>query len=173
MPADRANDQEVFLTLEDVMKEKCLDHVTTMVGLDEKTIEEDFKAVDTDEDGKLTLEEGLKVYQYLRETADSTSYGMCVYDCCYKHSGLSEFLLSIESQQCNEIKEGPEPIDGGCEAKTETPLQTSLTGLNPVHIMGQLDCTLKATAACKEDGDCITIPYSIENGEEEVGFFQG
>ena len=82
MPADRANDQEVFLTLEDVMKEKCLDHVTTMVGLDEKTIEEDFKAVDTDEDGKVTLEEGLKVYQYLRETADSTSYGMCVYDCC-------------------------------------------------------------------------------------------
>ena len=51
MPADRANDQEVFLTLEDVMKEKCLDHVATLVGLDEKTIEEDFKAVDTDEDG--------------------------------------------------------------------------------------------------------------------------
>ena len=60
MPADRAN---IFLTLEEVMKEKCLDHVATLVGLDEKTIEEDFKAVDTDEDGKVTLEEGMKVYE--------------------------------------------------------------------------------------------------------------
>ena len=31
--------------------------------IDKITIEEDFKAVDTDEDGKVTLEEGMKVYE--------------------------------------------------------------------------------------------------------------
>merc|ERR1712062_705257 len=130
------------------MKEKCLDHVATLVGLDEKTIEEDFKAVDTDEDGKLTLEEGLKVYQYLRETSDSTNYGMCVYD--------------------------------GCAAKIEKPVPPNdlfyllyLDQTRYLSAIAHLDCTLKATAMCKEDGDCITNPYSIESGDEEVKFFQG
>ena len=169
MPADRANDQEVFLTLEDVIKEKCLDHVTTMVGLDEKTIEEDFKAVDTDEDGKLTLEEGLKVYQYLRETADSTSYGMCVYDCCLNYPFL-------ETQECHEDKER-QSLYGGCEAKIEKPVPQNEKPVPfsqfDLSVIAHLDCTLKATAVCKEDGDCITNPSSIENGEEEVKFFQG
>ena len=162
MPADRAN---IFLTLEEVMKEKCLDHVATLVGLDEKKIEEDFKAVDTDEDGKVTLEEGLKVYQYLRETSDSTDYGMCVYDCCVKFE-------EDESQQCQEIEEGPESLEGSCEAKIETVPQ-NLLGVSPnvPLVVAQLDCTLKATAWCKEDGNCTTTPSSIESGE--VGFLQG
>lgn len=67
------------------MKENCLDHVTTLWGLDEKTIEGDFKAVDTDEDGKLTLEEGMKVYEYSREVMASSEV-LCVYDCCYATS---------------------------------------------------------------------------------------
>ena len=48
------------MTLEDVKQEKCLDYATTLLGLDEKAIDEDFKSVDLDEDGKLTLEEGLR-----------------------------------------------------------------------------------------------------------------
>ena len=62
------NNEDAFLTLEDVKQEKCLDYATTLLGLDEKAIEEDFKAVDMDGDGKLTLEEGLKAYEYFRET---------------------------------------------------------------------------------------------------------
>ena len=61
------NNEEAFLTLEDVKQEKCLDYATTLLGLDEKAIEEDFKAVDMDEDGHLTLEEGLKAYEYFRK----------------------------------------------------------------------------------------------------------
>ena len=88
------------------MKEKCLDHVTTLWGLDEKTIEEDFKAVDTDEDGKLTMEEGLKVYEYSREAMGST--GICVYDCCYD--------IGVGYGNCPtvEYKRGTDDISGGC-----------------------------------------------------------
>ena len=114
MPADRAN---IFLTLEEVMKEKCLDHVTTLWGLDEKTIEGDFKAVDTDEDGKLTLEEGMKVYEYSREVVDS-SVGtvLCVYDCCYAAAATNG-----NGRKCGvEYKHGPLDLStttgrGGCE----------------------------------------------------------
>ena len=60
------DNEEAFLTLEDVKQEKCLDYATTLLGLDEKAIDEDFKSVDMDEDGKLTLEEGLKAYEYFR-----------------------------------------------------------------------------------------------------------
>ena len=60
------NNEDAFLTLEDVKQEKCLDFATTLLGLDEKAIDEDFKFVDMDGDGKLTLEEGLKAYEYFR-----------------------------------------------------------------------------------------------------------
>ena len=66
------NNEEAFLTLEDVKQEKCLDYATTLLGLDEKAIDEDFKSVDMDEDGKLTLEEGLKVYEYFRDQSDGS-----------------------------------------------------------------------------------------------------
>ena len=147
MPADRANDQEVFLTLEDVMKEKCLDHVTTMVGLDEKTIEEDFKAVDTDEDGKVTLEEGLKVYEYLRETVE-TSVRKCVYACC----------SNSNEKSCRYHEQAPDSLNN-CEAKFEQ------------HNAFEV-CTLKAATTCKSppNEDCETNFYSIESGEEEVSF---
>ena len=62
------NNEDAFLTLEDVKQEKCLDFATTLLGLDEKAIDKDFKSVDMDGDGKLTLEEGLKAYEYFRET---------------------------------------------------------------------------------------------------------
>ena len=118
----------------------------------------------------MTLEEGLKVYQYLRETADSTSYGMCVYDCCFNYHDVTNY------DYCHEIEEN-ESLYDGCEAKIEKPpfseppvIKTPITNLMS---FGHYDCTLKATAVCKEDGDCITNPSSIENGEEEVKFFQG
>ena len=62
------DNEEAFLTLEDVKQEKCLDYATSLLGLDEKAIDEDFQFVDMDGDGKLTLEEGLKAYEYCRET---------------------------------------------------------------------------------------------------------
>ena len=99
MPADRANDQEVFLTLKDVMKEKCLDFATTLFGLDEKTIEQDFKAVDSDEDGKLTLEEGLKVYELNR----LAKFG---YKCCFECCHQTPHILT-----CNQLDNpGSEPL---------------------------------------------------------------
>ena len=61
--------------------------------IDKITIEEEFKVVDTDEDGKVTLEEGLKVYEYLRETVE-TSVRKCVYACCIR---IRVFI----SQTCN------------------------------------------------------------------------
>ena len=45
--------------------------------IDKITIEEDFKAVDTDEDGKVTLEEGMKVYELRIKVFGS--FGFCVY----------------------------------------------------------------------------------------------
>ena len=149
MPADRANDKEVFVTLEDVMKEKCLDHVTTLWGLDEKTIEEDFKAVDTDEDGKVTLEEGLKVYQYLRETAMTPSIQKCLYTCCYTWTPPTPWCRDFE-QPSNR-----------CEAKFEKRLIKY-----PFNAPSHFEvCTLKAVTTCKSPrpDDCETNPYSIES----------
>ena len=150
MPADRANDQEVFLTLEDIMKEKCLDHVTTMVGLDEKTIEKDFKAVDTDEDGKVTLEEGLKVYEYLRETVGTFSIRICVYACC----------STSNDKSCRKFEQAPKKYY--CEAKFEQHIEP-----NPEEV-----CTLTAATGCNSPRieDCETNSYSIESGEEWVNF---
>ena len=156
MPADRANDQEVFLTLEDVMKEKCLDHVTTMVGIDEKTIEEDFKAVDTDEDGKVTLEEGLKVYEYLRETVQTASIQKCLYTCC----------PTSNDDYCRLFGQVPKVLTVGnppsCKAKFEQHIEP-----NPEEV-----CTLTAATACNSPrpDDCETNPYSIQSGEEEISF---
>ena len=131
MPADRANDKEVFVTLEDVMKEKCLDHVTTLWGLDEKTIEEDFKAVDTDEDGKLTMEEGLKVYEYSREAMGSA--GICVYDCCYyafnERCGDSDFETTYL-----QYKRGTTDLSGGCNEQ-----YIRLTSLGEVYEVSFVD----------------------------------
>ena len=129
------------------MKEKCLDHLTTLLGLDEKTIEEDFKAVDTDEDGKVSLEEGMKVYEYYREMPSGDwSFGLCVYDCC------------SQAGQCYELKKGPEDLDGVCEAKIER------FGDNCNMV-----CTLKATTICSGYPECETDPYS---GEDDIGFIE-
>ena len=141
IPRERVSDKEVFLTLQDVMKDKCLDHVTTLLGLDEQTIEEDFKAVDTDEDGKATLEEGMKVFEYLRKNFGSL--GFCSYDCC----------LISNVEDCSELSYGPQPPNGDCEAKLR---------------LKNMVCTFKGITVCK--GACHTIPYSIESGEEKVPF---
>ena len=154
MPADRANDVEVFLTLEEVMKEKCLDHVTTLLGLDETTIEENFKAVDTNADGKATLKEGMKVYEYAREAFGS--YGFCVYECC-------AFPYTQNNKFCREVKRGPEALCGGCETKFLT---------HPYYWHFNKLCTLKATTVCKDDDDCVTNPYAVEIGEE-IPFAEG
>ena len=104
------------------MKHKCLDHVTTLLGLDEQTIEEDFKAVDTDEDGKVTLEEGLKVYEYLRETVGTFSIRICVYACC----------STSNDKSCRKFEQAPKQYY--CEAKFEQHIEP-----NPEEV-----CTLTA-----------------------------
>ena len=113
------------------MKEKCLDHVTTLWGLDEKTIEEDFKAVDTDEDGKLTMEEGLKVYEYSREAMGSA--GICVYDCCYyafnERCGDSDFETTLL-----QYKRGTTDLSGGCNEQ-----YIRLTSLGEVYEVSFVD----------------------------------
>ena len=85
--------------------------------IDKITIEEDFKAVDTDEDGKLTLEEGMKVYEYSREVMDSSpSTVLCIYDCCYAAAATNG-----NGRKCGvEYKHGPLDLStttgrGGCE----------------------------------------------------------
>ena len=114
------------------MKEKCLDFATTLFGLEEETIEEDFKAVDSDKDGKATLEEGMKAYEYFRDNAGK--FGMCIYECCPNNSN-----------DCEEFKDGPIEPCGVCDNEIEK-----------TYADHCIRCTLKATQICDPYPDCRT-----------------
>ena len=46
------------LSIEEVMQRPCVEFLTTVLGLDEDQIENDFKRVDTDGNSRVTLQEG-------------------------------------------------------------------------------------------------------------------
>ena len=76
--------------------------------IDKITIEEDFKAVDTDEDGKVTLEEGMKVYELHTNT-----FGRLL--------GVSAFVLMVavkisNVENCSELRHGPQQLSGICNS---------------------------------------------------------
>ena len=54
------------LSIEEVMEKPCVEFLTTVLGLDEDQIENDFKKVDTNGNGRVTLKEGHDAFNQLR-----------------------------------------------------------------------------------------------------------
>ena len=57
------------LSIEEVMQKPCVEFLTTLLGLDEDQIENDFKKVDTNGNGRVTLKEGHDAFNQLRSNA--------------------------------------------------------------------------------------------------------
>ena len=74
---------------------------------DKITIEEDFKAVDTDEDGKVTLEEGMKVYELRIPSEGFWEFRLLCLWLLFKISNV---------ENCSELRHGPQQLSGICNS---------------------------------------------------------
>ena len=83
------------LTLQEVMQESCVDFLTTLFGLEENQIPNDFKKVDTDGDGRVTLKEGRDALNKLRDAPYATA-GFCDFDCCPKNGQCHEITVIMD-----------------------------------------------------------------------------
>ena len=82
------------LTLQEVMQQSCVDFLTTLFGLEENQIPNDFKKVDTDGDGRVTLKEGRDALNKLREAYYTA--GFCDFDCCPKNGQCHELTVIMD-----------------------------------------------------------------------------
>ena len=62
------------------MQKPCVEVLTTLLGLDEDQIENDFKKVDTDGNSKVTLKEGRDAFIQLRLLVEAEKH-MRMCDC--------------------------------------------------------------------------------------------
>ena len=72
-----ASKEQEGLTIEEALEVKCLDYLEAFLGLDEEIIKREFKNIDEDDDGRVTLKESLIAFKYLRELTDANCYYVC------------------------------------------------------------------------------------------------
>ena len=75
--------------------------------IDKITIEEEFKVVDTDEDGKVTLEEGMKVYKLRIPSEGFWEFRLLCLWLLFKISYV---------ENCSELRHGPQQLSGICNS---------------------------------------------------------
>ena len=62
---DASKEQE-GLTINEALEVKCLDYLEAFLGLDEDIIKQEFKNIDKNGDGRVTLKESQIAFKYLR-----------------------------------------------------------------------------------------------------------
>ena len=65
------------LSIVEVMQKSCVEFLTILLGLDEDQIENDFKKVDTDGNGRVTLMEGRDAFNQLRSKYETEKHIRC------------------------------------------------------------------------------------------------
>ena len=75
------------LSIEEVMQRPCVEFLTTVLGLDEDQIENDFKRVDTDGNSRVTLKEGRDALNQLRLKVNHLKQ---IFECCDSHGNCGE-----------------------------------------------------------------------------------
>ena len=89
------------LSIEEVMQQPCVDFLTTLLGLDEDQIKNDFNKVDTDGNGKVTLKEGRDAFNQLRYPYGTA--GFCDFDCCDANGKCEEFTVIMDTVNLDTI----------------------------------------------------------------------
>ena len=84
------------LSIEEIMQKPCVEFLTTVLGLDEDQIENDFKKVDTDGNGRVTLREGRNAFNQLRS---KVSWVKETFDCCDKTGKCIKEIVHLDTTQ--------------------------------------------------------------------------
>ena len=85
------------LTLNEALEVKCLDYLEAFFGLNDEIIKREFKNIDKDGDGRVTLKESQNAFKYLR--ADSQDY------CWYVCPDMYKVKLVNKQSECPEYVE--------------------------------------------------------------------
>ena len=78
---DGASKEQEGLTINEALDIKCLDYLRAFLGLDEEIIKREFKNIDEDGDGRVTLKESQTAFKYLRAPSPPTRISLCNYLC--------------------------------------------------------------------------------------------
>ena len=82
------------LSFEEVMQRPCVEFLTTVLGLDEDQIENDFKRVDTDGNSRVTQMEGRDAFNQLRSKVYHVKQD---FECCDSHGVCESERISLDT----------------------------------------------------------------------------